>query len=168
MSLIDELSHQLVEQITHQKLMLTTAESCTGGGISQAVTDVSGSSQCFSHGFITYSNLAKQQLLSVDAALIEQHGAVSQSVVEAMALGALDKANADVAVAVSGIAGPGGGTVEKPVGTVWISWVRRGITTDSVPISQRFQFSGNRKSVRNQSVEESLKGLIKITVKNTV
>jgi len=168
MSLIDELSHQLVRQLTHHKLILTTAESCTGGGISQALTDIPGSSQCFSHGFISYSNLAKQQLLGVEAALIKQHGAVSQVVVEAMALGALNKANADIAVAVSGIAGPSGGTVEKPVGTVWISWLSRGFTAGSTPKSQRFQFSGDRKSVRNQSVEESLKGLIKITVKNTV
>ncbi len=164
MSFIGELSFTLGQHLADHQLTLTTAESCTGGGIAQAITDIPGSSQWFSHGFISYSNIAKQQLLGVEYDLIERHGAVSQAVAEAMAIGALSVATADLSVAVTGIAGPGGGTPEKPVGTVWISW---GSTTSTVE-SQRFLFSGDRNSVRNQSVIESLKGLICLLEKNTV
>jgi nicotinamide-nucleotide amidase len=164
MSLIDELSLELAACLREQQLTITTAESCTGGGIAQAITDVPGSSQWFSHGFVTYSNAAKQQLINVPPSLIQHHGAVSQQVVEAMAIGALNVANSDLAVAVSGVAGPSGGTPEKPVGTVWIAWLLK-----SQPVtSQLFVFSGDRKNIRNQSVVESFKGSLETLRKNTV
>lgn len=164
MSLIYELSAELGRCLANQQLMLTTAESCTGGGIAAAITDVPNSSTWFSHGFVTYSNAAKQQQLHINPTLIETYGAVSQPVVEAMAAGALAVASADLAIAVSGIAGPDGGTNEKPVGTVWIAWVR----PNNRPTSQMFSFSGDRKSVRNQSVIASLKGALSLVENNTV
>lgn len=150
--------------LSDRKLTITTAESCTGGGIAQAITDAPGSSAWFSQGFVTYSNAAKQQLLQVPQNIIEQHGAVSREVVESMALGAMELADADLAVSVSGIAGPDGGSIEKPVGTVWIGFARRGCPA----MSHLFLFSGNRKSVRNQSVEEALKGALNIAQEYTV
>lgn len=161
---IQDLSEQLGQHLVARQLIVTTAESCTGGGVAQAITDIAGSSQWFSHGFITYSNQAKQQLLNVDSDLINTYGAVSQDVVESMACGALLASGADVAVAVSGIAGPDGGSSEKPVGTVWIGWASQ----ENLVSSQKFLFLGNRNSVRNQSVEKSLEGLIEIIIKNTV
>lgn len=163
MSLIDSLSLELGQYLQQQNLTVTTAESCTGGAIAQAITNISGSSAWFSHGFITYSNQAKQELLDLSPDLFIEQGAVSQAVVEAMAAQALTLAHADLSVAVSGIAGPNGGSPEKPVGTVWIAWA----TVHQPVISQRFQFDGDRKSIRNQTVIESLKKLIKMT-KNTV
>lgn len=161
---IQDLSDQLGQHLVARQLIVTTAESCTGGGVAQAITAIAGSSQWFSHGFITYSNQAKQQLLNVDSDLINTYGAVSQDVVESMACGALLASGADVAVAVSGIAGPDGGSSEKPVGTVWIGWASQ----ENLVSSQKFLFLGNRNSVRNQSVEKSLEGLIEIIIKNTV
>ncbi|ODS23733.1 damage-inducible protein CinA [Candidatus Endobugula sertula] len=164
MELKNELSVELGQYLRESQWMVTTAESCTGGGIAQAITNIAGSSQWFTHGFVTYSNLAKQQLLGVDASLFDSVGAVSSEVVEAMAEGAKAVARADFAIAVSGIAGPGGGSTQKPVGTVWIGWSNR----DSTTFSQRYLFSGNRQSIRNQSIIEALKGLIKIIKINTV
>ena len=161
---IQDLSDQLGQHLVARQLIVTTAESCTGGGVAQAITDIAGSSQWFSHGFITYSNQAKQQLVNVDPDLINTYGAVSQEVVESMACGALLASGADFAIAVSGIAGPDGGSPEKPVGTVWIGWASR----ENLILSQKFIFSGNRNSVRNQSVENSLEGLLEIITKNTV
>jgi nicotinamide-nucleotide amidase len=105
-----------------KNLTITTAESCTGGLIASMLTSIGGSSESFEAGFVTYSNRIKNSLLNVPESLLEEHGAVSQSVVIAMAQGALEKSSADLAIAVSGIAGPGGGSLEKPVGTVWIAW----------------------------------------------
>ncbi len=156
MNSIQTLSNILGKQLQQQQLTIATAESCTGGGIAQAITDVAGSSQWFTHGFVTYSNQAKQQLLNVKPQIIQCHGAVSQKVVEAMAMGALEASGASLAVAVSGIAGPDGGSPEKPVGTVWIAWQRYNMP----PESQCFLFMGDRKSIRNQAVSESLKGVI--------
>lgn len=158
------LSAELGLLLSTQNLLVTTAESCTGGGIAEAITRIAGSSRWFSHGFVTYSNEAKSQLLNVSPSLIEKHGAVSQPVVEAMALGAQQAANADFSIAVSGVAGPDGGTVNKPVGTVWIGWCQR----ECDPFSTCYQFSGNRKSIRKQTVIESLQGLIHLIEKNTV
>ena len=135
---------------------MATAESCTGGGIAEAVTGVAGSSAWFDRAFVTYSNEAKVQLLGVSSALIARYGAVSQEVVTAMAAGALDAAPVDWVIAVSGIAGPGGGSPEKPVGTVWFCWQQRG----DVPRTQRILFGGDRASVRRQAVDQALDGLI--------
>ena len=138
--------------------VLATAESCTGGGIAQAVTAVAGSSGWFGYGYVTYSNEAKQHMLGVHPDVIEAHGAVSEAVVRQMAEGALQKSGADIAVAVSGVAGPGGGSQDKPVGTVWLAWAVRGELT----VAKNFLFLGSRKQVRNQSVEKALEGVVSL------
>jgi nicotinamide-nucleotide amidase len=130
---------------------LTTAESCTGGLIAAACTDLAGSSNWFERGFVSYSNAAKSELLGVDAALIERHGAVSEPVVRAMAVGALAHAHAQVAIAVTGVAGPGGGSPEKPVGTVWLAWA-----TPAGLTSELRHFSGDRAAVRQATVQHAL------------
>ena len=136
-------------------LKLATAESCTGGWISKAVTDIAGSSEWFERGFVTYSNESKAAMLGVKAATLEQQGAVSEAVVREMAEGAASWSRAQVTVAVSGIAGPDGGTQEKPVGLVWIGW-----RWASGQISTRqFLFKGDRDSVRFQAVLAALEGL---------
>ncbi len=137
---------------------LCTAESCTGGGVAARLTEQAGSSGWIEGGFITYSNAMKQRLLGVDAQLIEQQGAVSQACVEAMAQGALTNSPAQLSVAISGIAGPDGGSPDKPVGTVWIAWSR----IDHVTISRCFKFDGDRKSVRDQAVDQSILGLLQL------
>jgi nicotinamide-nucleotide amidase len=144
----------LAEQLLQRQWMLTTAESCTGGLIAGACTDLSGSSAWFERGFITYSNEAKSELLGVDAQLIAQHGAVSEPVARAMAQGALAHARAQVAVAVTGVAGPTGGTPDKPVGLVWFGFALPGLVH-----SERMQFSGDRAAVRAATVQHALKRL---------
>ncbi|HMS26532.1 MAG TPA: CinA family protein [Burkholderiaceae bacterium] len=134
---------------------LAIAESCTGGLIAAACTDLPGSSQWFERGFVTYSNAAKTELLGIDAALIQRDGAVSESVAIAMVQGAVKHSHARVAVAVTGIAGPEGGSVDKPVGTVWIAWNVRGKITATC-----HHFAGDRTAVREQTVQSALQGLI--------
>ncbi len=134
---------------------LTTAESCTGGWIAKCLTDLPGSSAWFEGGVVSYSNSSKAALLGVPPDLLETQGAVSQAVVEAMACGALSRGDADLAAAVSGVAGPGGGSAEKPVGTVWLAWA-----TASECRSERRQFSGNRENVRRETVAAALQGLL--------
>lgn len=136
-------------------LVMTTAESCTGGGIAQALTAIPGSSAWFDRGFVTYSNASKTEMLGVSPVLIDRHGAVSEEVVRAMTQGALAFSSADWAVAVSGIAGPGGGSEEKPVGTVWLAWQQRGCLA-SVECAY---FQGDRSSVREQTVMRVLEVL---------
>jgi nicotinamide-nucleotide amidase len=135
--------------------MLVTAESCTGGWIAKIVTDVAGSSDWFDCGLVAYSYEAKQALLSVNPHTLETHGAVSRETVIEMVSGALVHSGASVAVAVTGIAGPGGGTADKPVGTVWVAWKRRG----GYPRAQVFAFDGDREAVRRQTVAAALSGL---------
>lgn len=145
---------------------VATAESCTGGGIAERITAVPGSSRWFQYGFVTYSNLAKQKLLAVPAGLLEgpdAPGAVSRETVSAMARGALKVSGADLAVASSGVAGPGGGSVEKPVGTVWLGWsFRLADSPDCRTRAQCFHFEGDRATVRAQTVESALAGLLDI------
>ncbi len=153
---MDVLAAQVGELLKSHGLMLATAESCTGGGVAQAITDIAGSSVWFERGFVTYSNLSKQQMLGVSATTLNQHGAVSEAVVREMVEGALKYSNAQVALAVSGVAGPDGGSVEKPVGTVWFAWgIKDGITT-----ATRHQLDGNRAAVRAQAVQIALHGTI--------
>lgn len=140
---------------------LVTAESCTGGWIGKALTDIAGSSGWFERGFVTYSNRSKSEQLGIDAGLIAQYGAVSREVVEAMAKGALKYSPADIAVAVSGIAGPGGGSPEKPVGTVWFAWAIRDNSRHRV-LSQCGYFDGDRDQVRYAAVERGLAGILDI------
>lgn len=137
--------------------MLATAESCTGGLIAGACTDLAGSSAWLERGFVTYSNAAKTQMLGVDAALMAQHGAVSEPVARAMAQGALAHAQAQVALAVTGVAGPGGGSVDKPVGTVWFAW-----SVDGHLVSEMQHFSGDRAAVRQATVRHSLQRLLEL------
>ena len=134
---------------------LVTAESCTGGWIAKTVTDIAGSSDWFDCGMAAYSYEAKQALLGVRPQTLETHGAVSRETVIEMVSGALVNSGASVAVAVTGIAGPGGGTESKPVGTVWIGWKRRG----GYPHAELFHFQGDRESVRRQTVAAALRGL---------
>jgi len=134
---------------------VATAESCTGGGIAAAITDVPGSSSWFEYGLVTYANGAKQTLLGVPGDLLANDGAVSEPVVKAMAMGALQVSGADLAVAVSGIAGPDGGSPGKPVGRVWFAWAGQ----SKVKTLCR-EFSGNRQAVRQQTVLCALEGLI--------
>lgn len=160
---MDVLAAQLGGLLKAHGMMLATAESCTGGGVAQAVTDVAGSSGWFDRGFVTYSNLAKQQMLGVSEATLIQHGAVSEAVVREMVAGALKHSNAGFALAVSGIAGPGGGTPEKPVGTVWFGW---GIRHGAIH-AQRHQLCGDRAEVRAQSVRIALQGVIDLLRQHT-
>lgn len=138
-----------------KQFYLATAESCTGGLIAAACTDLAGSSQWFDRGFVTYSNAAKTDMLGVDATLIRQFGAVSEQVAAAMAQGAVQYSAAQVSVAVTGVAGPAGGSVEKPVGTVWIGWCVDGQTT-----TELCQFYGDRANIRALTVQRALQGLI--------
>ncbi|MBK7548224.1 MAG: CinA family protein [Rhodoferax sp.] len=142
---------------------LATAESCTGGLISAACTDLSGSSNWFERGFVTYSNEAKTDLLGVDAALINQHGAVSEAVARAMVQGAILRSGAQVAVAVTGVAGPTGGTAAKPVGTVWF-----GFATPAGVITETRRFDGDRAAVREATVHHALVQLVELLKEQAV
>ena len=138
---------------------IATAESCTGGWISKVLTDVPGSSQWFETGFVAYGNGAKTTLLGVLPAELAAQGAVSEAVVKAMALGALDRAGADVAIAVSGIAGPDGGTAGKPVGSVWIAWSWRHGKSEHVQARLKL-FKGDREAIRRKTVANALAGVL--------
>ena len=155
----DEHMRQLAEQLgvrmRQSRDRLVTAESCTGGWIAKAVTDVAGCSNWFDCGMVAYGYEAKQALLGVRPQTLEIHGAVSRDTVIEMVSGALVSSGASIAVAVTGIAGPGGGSEDKPVGTVWLAWKRRG----GYAKAERFQFDGDRDAVRRQTVEAALRGL---------
>ncbi|MEH6617786.1 MAG: nicotinamide-nucleotide amidase [Porticoccus sp.] len=154
----EDLPSQLGELLLSRRFTVTCAESCTGGGIARAITDIAGSSQWFHAGFVTYANEIKQQLLGVSPEVLASEGAVSEAVVKQMAEGALNASGADIAVAVSGVAGPDGGTEEKPVGTVWFAWA----TTNGSVVTHCSQFVGDRGAVRKAAVEQALKGLIQV------
>jgi nicotinamide-nucleotide amidase len=156
-STINELALDLGIALTARGWMAATAESCTGGLIAGAITDVSGSSGWFERGFVTYSNEAKIELLGVRPEILSRFGAVSEETARAMVAGALERSRADLAVAVTGVAGPTGGTPEKPVGLVWLAWGVRGGAVEAV--SRRFP--GNRAAVREATVTVALDGLIK-------
>lgn len=164
MDKIELLVETLAQLALDKRIRIATAESCTGGWIAQEITAIAGSSDWFECGFITYSNEAKLQMLGVPKSLFISDGAVSEPVVVAMAKGAVQNSRAQLSVSVSGVAGPGGGTELKPVGTVWIGWYYEGKEAEACC----FQFSGNRQSVRRQAVIAALKGLIKQLNKNTV
>ena len=145
------LQEVVASSLAPSRLTVTTAESCTGGLLAKMLTDIPGSSDYFKTGFITYSNESKEQQLGVPKELIDQHGVVSQPVVEAMATGAMTRANADLALSISGIAGPGGGSPEKPVGTVCIALAHK-----SGVISRTFNFPGDREFIRDRSAKMAL------------
>jgi nicotinamide-nucleotide amidase len=152
---MDILAAQVGGALKSHGLMLATAESCTGGGVAHAITEVAGSSAWFERGFITYSNLSKQQMLGVSEATLKQHGAVSEAVVREMVVGALNNSDAQVALAVSGIAGPEGGTPDKPVGTVWFAWGLK----NSMTQARMHRIAGNRSEVRAMAVHIALQGV---------
>lgn len=152
---IEKLATDLVRNLSAAGQTVATAESCTGGGIAEALTAVPGSSACFGYGIVSYSNAAKESLLGVRAESLREHGAVSEAVVREMAAGALELSGADLAVAVSGVAGPGGGTAEKPVGTVWFAWARRGRETAAAV----HHLAGDRAVIRAECVRLALEGL---------
>ena len=149
------LCEQLARALQQRGWMMATAESCTGGMIAARCTDLAGSSLWFERGFVTYSNAAKTELLGVPANMIVQDGAVSESVARAMASGAVAHAQAQVSVAVTGIAGPSGGSPDKPVGTVWFAW-----QVDGQLSSELRRFAGDRASVREATVVHALQGLL--------
>ena len=153
-----DLAAQVGVALQAHGYLLTTAESCTGGAVSMAVTDIGGSSAWFERGFTTYSNEAKQEMLGVAHATLVNHGAVSEAVVREMVSGALRHSHAHVALAVSGIAGPGGGTADKPVGMVWFAWgIKDGLCT-----TRMHQLSGSRAEIRRQSVHIALQGVLEL------
>jgi len=156
MNRILDLAEQLGAALSQKSWIATTAESCTGGGVSMAITEIAGSSAWFDRAFVTYSNEAKQQMINVQAETLVEHGAVSESVVMEMAKGALDNSNANISVAISGIAGPGGGTVLKPVGTVCFAWADK----TGWLHTETCLFDGDRNAVREQAIEKSLSGML--------
>lgn len=152
---LTQLAVKVGALLSEKNLLLATAESCTGGGVAQAVTEISGSSGWFECGFITYSNSSKSELLNISPALIAQHGSVSEEIAAAMAEGALANCEAHVALSTTGIAGPLGAVPGKPVGTICFAWSMNGKTH-----TERLLLSGDRKSVREQSMIHALKGLL--------
>ncbi len=153
---LQQLSRHIGEQLNKRKATVTAAESCTGGWIAKVFTDISGSSAWFERGFVTYSNEAKQQMVGVQENTLTQYGAVSEQTVREMALGAAKAAAAQYAIAVSGIAGPEGGTPDKPVGTVWFAIV----APEGRILAQCQRFSGDRDAVRRQAVAWALQTLL--------
>ena len=160
---LQTLSESVGAQLLSRGEWLATAESCTGGGVAYAITAISGSSAWFDRGFVTYTNEAKQQMLDVSGETLNQHGAVSEAVVLEMTAGVLRHSSANIAVAISGVAGPTGGSDEKPVGTVWISWR----TQDGIHHAKQYLFPGDREQVRLQAIREALNGLLLYSKQNT-
>lgn len=154
----ESILQSVAEALITRGWKLACAESCTGGGISAAATSLAGSSRWFDRGFVTYSNQAKQDMLGVRPETLAKFGAVSEATVREMAAGALARSQAQVAVAVSGIAGPGGGAAEKPVGTVCVGWAVKG----GEPIVRTEHFSGDRSAVRAQTVTCALQGILDV------
>lgn len=151
---------ELSELLKAKGWMMSSAESCTGGGVAYCATEVAGSSQWLERSFVTYSNQSKQEMLGVQTSTLEKHGAVSEAVVSEMAVGALKHSGAQVSVAISGIAGPGGATETKPVGTVCFGWA----DIDGQLQIETHNFSGDRKQVRDQAIEKAFQGLIQLLV----
>lgn len=162
--LMGNIAAQVGAVLKSHGLLLATAESCTGGGVAQALTDISGSSAWFERGFVTYSNISKVEMLDVRQSTLDTHGAVSEATVREMAEGALVHSYAHISLAVSGIAGPEGGTAEKPVGTVWFAWALRG----GEVYAQRHHLHDGRAAVREQSVQIALLGVLDLLNNRTV
>lgn len=150
------LAAQAGEALQSYGYLLTTAESCTGGGVASAITEIAGSSAWFDRGFVTYSNQSKVDMLQVSSDTLAQFGAVSEATVREMVEGALRQSQAQIALAVSGVAGPGGGTAEKPVGTVWFAWGLK----EGGAVAQVHLLAGNRTEIREQSIRIALQGVI--------
>lgn len=160
---VETLVLQLAEELKQRGWMCATAESCTGGGVGQALTSVTGSSRWYDRGFITYSNQAKREMLGVSTNILARFGAVSEQAARAMAEGALARSRAQVALAVTGIAGPGGGTVYKPVGTVYLAWTGKGDET----LTRQDIFFGDRNEIRAQAIEVAISGLLTYIIEDS-
>ena len=156
---VQELVNQLSAELLRKQQKICTAESCTGGLIAKTFTDLAGSSDWFDRGFVTYSNAAKSEMLGVPPSLIEDYGAVSEPVANAMASGALRHSEADYAIAVTGIAGPGGGSPEKPVGSVWIA-----VASSGQQRACLYLFDGDRNAVRNATLQQSLEDMLRLII----
>ena len=157
------LAEEVGAALKSRGVMLVTAESCTGGWVSEAITMVPGSSEWFERGFVTYTHISKREMLGVTADTLASYGAVSEQTVREMVTGALARSHAQVALAVSGVAGPGGGTPEKPVGTVCFAW---GVK-DGTPGSETRHFAGDREAVRRLSVEHVLRGVLTLLARKS-
>ena len=156
---LEQLAMDVGRALKSTGLNLVTAESCTGGWVGEAVTAIAGSSDWFDRGFITYSNAAKREVLGVAAATLNQHGAVSEETAREMALGALKHSRAQISVAITGVAGPGGGSADTPVGTVCFAWAKN----DAALCSERHLLEGDRTEVRRQSVVIALRGILSLS-----
>ena len=161
MTNIPQAIEQIAQRLRDQGSLLCTAESCTGGLIAKSFTDLAGSSDWFERGFVTYSNEAKSEMLAVPASIIQDYGAVSEAVAVAMASGALRFSRADYSIAVTGVAGPGGGSDEKPVGTVWIA-----VAGEDQSRACHYQFDGDREAVRNATLKSSLEMTLELIDSN--
>jgi nicotinamide-nucleotide amidase len=155
---LSSLSALVGDRLRAERMLLATAESCTGGWVAQQLTSIAGSSEWFERGYVTYSDAAKVEMLHVKASTLQAHGAVSEQVAREMAAGALAGSHAQITVAVTGVAGPGGGSADKPVGTVCFAWAR----TNRKVTSETRHFTGNRESVRSQSVIAALQGVLDV------
>ena len=155
---MNHLVQRIATALTARGAMLAAAESCTGGWAAQALTALAGSSSWFERGFVTYSNAAKEEMLGVRAETLARHGAVSEEAAREMALGALSRSRASVAFAITGIAGPSGGSAAKPVGTICLAWALKG----GAPRSETRHFAGDREAVRRQAVERALAGVLEL------
>jgi nicotinamide-nucleotide amidase len=153
---LESIAQKIGSELKARNLMFATAESCTGGWVGQVVTSVPGSSHWYECGFITYTNNSKRELLGVSTDVLARFGAVSEQTARAMAEGALERSRAQVSLAITGIAGPGGGTEEKPVGTVCFAWAGENRET----VTRRLQFDGDRQAIRQQAVAEALNGML--------
>jgi len=153
---LQKLTTQVAKALLARQWRLSSAESCTGGWLAKCCTDIAGSSAWFDRGVVTYSNQSKQDYLNVKAATLDQFGAVSEQTAVEMAKGCLSNSRSDISVSITGIAGPDGGTLDKPVGTVWLAWA-----TESSAKAELHNFSGNRDAVRRQAVSIALNGIIK-------
>ena len=166
MDKLELLAAELGASLKARGLMLTVAESCTGGLVSAAMTEISGSSAWFDRGFVTYSNAAKMEMLGVTAETLDKFGAVSEKTAREMVLGAIKHSHANVAISITGIAGPNGGTPEKPVGTVCFAWAFDDKTYDGKTISTTKKISGSRQQIRHLSVETAFRELLKLLTTN--
>ena len=155
---MNALAESIAAALLKKRAMLATAESCTGGWAAQALTAIAGSSSWFERGFVTYSNAAKEEMLGVRPQTLARHGAVSEETAREMALGALAHSRADLALAITGVAGPSGGSAEKPVGTVCFAWAAKGVGVRS----ETRRFAGDREAVRRQSVERAFHGVLEL------
>lgn len=158
---VEKLVIELGKTLTAREWKMATAESCTAGGVAYAITMVPGSSNWFERGLVTYSNLSKVEMLGVRQATLEEFGAVSEQTAREMAVGALEHSQAQVSVAITGVAGPDGGSVAKPVGTVWFAWAG----VDKETVAEVYLLKGDRQAVREQSIKIALEGLLRFTLK---